>query len=146
MHSHHKPSAFLSAGFDEAVALCHEARAYFARPYQRDCQALSGQERLMAGRAAMRLTVTVAQVLAWMMAYRAGEGSSPHRSLLPGFTGAGGIAGHRPSYLAGPEAAGAPGNALSQGGLPEKLEELVERGDSLYRRIQRLESADSRHN
>ena len=130
MTSIDRPSSFLSVNFDEAVSLCHEARAYFERLYERDCAGLSGQARLTAGREAMRLTVTVAQVLAWLMAYRSKEHLDRRFALSAGAV------------------QDVPGDLclartrLDSGeGLPEKLQELLDRGENLYQRITRLESA-----
>lgn len=135
MTSIDRPSSFLSVNFDEAVSLCHEARAYFERLYERDCAGLSGQARLTAGREAMRLTVTVTQVLAWLMAYRSKEHLDRRFALSAGAV----------QDVPGQET---PGDSClartrpdSGEGLPEKLQELLDRGENLYRRITRLESA-----
>ena len=135
MTSLDRPSTFLSTSLDEAVALCHETRAYFGRLYQRDCQDLSGQDRLIAGRAAMRLTVTVTQVLAMLMAYKTRECFDGTLALLPSFT----IAGSGTHGRSEPDLLRKDGTKL-----PIKLCELLDRGDGLYQRIARIEAAAAR--
>jgi regulator of CtrA degradation len=124
--------AFFSRTYDEALAMLRETRDYLAGRGKMELRTLANEAALDYSRESMRLTARLTQVMAWLLLQRAvhvGE-ITPEDARKPE---------HR---LSGQDICLAPSDGLER--LPSRLISLLERSDSLYRRIERLDQLASR--
>jgi len=124
--------AFFSRTYDEALAMLRETRDYLAGRGKLELRALATEAALDYSRESMRLTARLTQVMAWLLLQRAvhvGEITSEEA--------------RKPEHrLSGQDICLASSDGLEA--LPSRLISLLERSDSLYRRIERLDQLAGR--
>jgi regulator of CtrA degradation len=124
--------AFFSRTYDEALAMLRETRDYLTGRGKMELKGLHTEAALDYSRESMRLTARLTQVMAWLLLQRAvhvGEISAEEA--------------RQPEHrLSGQDICLAPSGGLEH--LPGRLINLLERSDSLYRRIERLDQLAAR--
>jgi len=124
--------AFFSRTYDEALAMLRETRDYLMGRGKIELRGLPTDAALDYSRESMRLTARLTQVMAWLLLQRAvhvGEISAEEA--------------RQPEHrLAGQDICLAASSGVDR--LPTRLLNLLERSDSLYRRIERLDAQVSR--
>lgn len=123
------PTLLLTATYDDAWRLLHEARHYVAYEQRGDRRRLAPEDGLVLSCESLRLTARLTQVMAWLLtqrAFHAGEIS-------------------REEACAEENRLGGLGVCLDEGvapldGLSPRLALLMRRSLELYRRVQRLDA------
>ncbi len=113
--------------YDEAFGLLVEARNYVVQGQPLEERGLPPQERLRIGLETMRLTTRLTQAMAWLLAQRAvmtGELSAEQAA--------------SEDYALGAQALCLADDAAPPP-LPPRLQDLMDRSASLYRRVDRLD-------
>ncbi len=121
--------AYFDTAFEEAMSLTCAARDYLAYQEKVDLAKLSPVGRMVASCETMRLTARMTQVIAWLLVQKAVHAGDITRAEAM-----------EPRYrLSGQEACDEV-EPLAAEPLPERLVELLESSDHLYRRIARLDA------
>jgi len=119
------PRSLLTRTYDEALALTVEARNYMAYREPAERRHLTANARLKMNREAFRLTSRLADIMAWLMSQRAVECGEvePDRDWLERFK-------------LDPDGIGAGHDGAN---LPPAMQDLLERSESLFHRVRRLD-------
>ena len=124
----HLAPAFFRRTYDEAFRLVLETRHYLAEAGNNDARGLDVPAALAYSVESMRLTARLTHIMAWLLAVRAHhEGELDAEALAdPRWR----LAGHEVCL----DAAAGEGDDM-----PRPLAELLQRSETLYRRIDRLD-------
>src|SRR5437868_6322821 len=121
-------SALFVRTFDEGMALVEETARYLDGPGRDEARSLSRKGAILYAGESMRVTTRLMQAASWLLVQRA---------VHDGDMDAEDAAGDR--YRLGSKEICLGGGADGTEQLPVKLQDLLQRSDSIYRRIARLD-------
>lgn len=122
------PQRFIDRTFDEALALLEEIRSYILYEERADRAELPPAERVRQSLEATRMTARLTNVMAWLLlqkAAAAGEIDEGERR-------------KKENRLGGREAC-IEGDAEGGVGLPDRMQELLDKSQLMYVRVARLD-------
>lgn len=122
------PQRFIDRTFDEALTLLEEIRSYILYDERRDRMELPPTERVRQSLEATRMTARLTNVMAWLLlqkAAAAGEIDETERAKAE-------------NRLGGREAC-LEGDIDGDVGLPDRMQELLDKSQRMYVRVARLD-------
>lgn len=122
-------SALFNRTFDEGMSLVEEAARYFDGRGREDARALPGHTAMLYSSESLRVTTRLMQAASWLLVQRAvHEGDMPAEDAMA------------ERYRLGSREICLGGRGSDVLGLPQALQSLLTRSESLYLRVARLEA------